>query len=146
MSPQANHVGLCVTDLARSRRFYEDGLGFRFWWELRAPDEATAPLLQLPPPVGLHAVYLRLGELVLELLHYEDGAHPAGRRRPMDEPGLTHLSLAVDDVDAAVTRAEAHGGTVATRLPDAAMVLDPDGQRIELTSMRWQSALPPPPG
>ena len=29
-----NHVGLCVADRERSRRFYEGLLGFQFWWEL----------------------------------------------------------------------------------------------------------------
>ncbi len=42
-----NHVGLCVTDIARSRRFYEGLLGFTFWWELEPPDEGTDQLLEL---------------------------------------------------------------------------------------------------
>ena len=42
-----NHVGLCVADRKRSRRFYEGLLGFQFWWELELPDEGTAALLQL---------------------------------------------------------------------------------------------------
>jgi len=95
-----NHVGLCVTDLERSRRFYEQALGFRFWWELDAPEEGTSTLLRLPSPVGLHAVYLVHGGLVLELLHYGGGA-PAHHRRAMNEPGLTHLSLSVRDMAAA---------------------------------------------
>lgn len=142
----ANHVGLCVVDVDRSRRFYEQALGFRFWWELRVPDGAVAAFLQLPTPLGLHAVYLVLDGLVLELLHYEAGDHPGGRRRPMDEPGLTHLSLAVGDVDDAVARVERHGGTVVTRSPlgPTAMVRDPDGQLLELTSMGWRAGLPPP--
>ena len=39
-----NHVGLCVSDTTRSRRFYEGLLGFEFWWELEPPDENTDPL------------------------------------------------------------------------------------------------------
>ena len=39
-----NHVGLCVADRERSRRFYEGLLGFQFWWDLELPDEATAAL------------------------------------------------------------------------------------------------------
>ena len=54
-----NHVGHCVTDVDRSRRFYEDVLGFEFWREFDAPDEMTAQLLGLPEPVGLKAVYLQ---------------------------------------------------------------------------------------
>ena len=63
-----NHVGLCVTDRARSRRFYEGLLGFQFWWELEPPDEGTDQLLQLKNPVGLHATYLVRVGLVLERL------------------------------------------------------------------------------
>lgn len=142
----ANHVGVCVSDLDRSIAFYE-ALGFRRWWDLRVPDAATVPLLALSPPLDLHAVYLVLGGLVLELLHYGAGDHPSARSRAMDEPGLTHLSVSVDDLDATLEQVAALGGTV---LPDsrvgiAVMVRDPDGQLLELTTMRWQGGLPPPP-
>jgi lactoylglutathione lyase len=142
-----NHIGLCVTDLARSRHFYEEALGFRTWWELQPPDEAVAPLLQLPAPLQLHAVYLVLGDLVLELLAYDAGTHPGPRARPMDEPGLTHLSFAVDDLDAAVARVIAHGGheVEGTRSAAAVMVRDPDGQLLELTSPHWRRMAPPRP-
>ena len=63
-----NHVGLCVSDRARSRRFYEGLLGFEFWWELGLPDERTEQLLQLTKPIGVHATYLVRDGLVLELL------------------------------------------------------------------------------
>ena len=43
-----NHVGLCVADCKRSRRFYEGLLGFQFWWNLELPDEGT---IVLPPGV-----------------------------------------------------------------------------------------------
>ena len=65
-----NHVGICVTDRDRSRRFYEELLGFQFWWELEPPDEGTDELLQLDAPVRLHATYLVRDGLVLELLDY----------------------------------------------------------------------------
>jgi hypothetical protein len=68
-----NHVGLCVTDLDRSRRFYEEVLGFRHWWEMDVPDEGTAKLLQLEPPLGVKAVYLVKDRFVIELLHYSTG-------------------------------------------------------------------------
>src|SRR5690606_31621518 len=96
-----NHVGLCVSDLDRSRRFYTEVLGFGHWRDFDAPDDMTPQLLQLPSPVGLHAVYLRLGEFVLELLHYrEAGQHPPATPRTMNELGLTHLSVSVEDIPA----------------------------------------------
>ena len=38
-----NHVGHVVTDLARSRRFYEELLGFTFWWEFEVARRPRQP-------------------------------------------------------------------------------------------------------
>lgn len=65
-----NHVGLCVADRERSRRFYEGLLGFQFWWEIDPPDDRTAQLVGLPEPLGVHATYLVRDGLVLELIDY----------------------------------------------------------------------------
>jgi catechol 2,3-dioxygenase-like lactoylglutathione lyase family enzyme len=142
-----NHVGLCVTDLQQSRTFYEEVLGFRYWWELEAPDEPSSVLLQLPQPVRLTAVYLVRDGLVLELLHYASASVQPQTQRVMDEPGLTHLSFSVDDVGRALERVRTHGGRVLeqTDIKAAIMIRDPDGQLIELTTSDWQSNLPPGP-
>src|ERR1700754_845450 len=95
-----NHVGLCVADRERSRRFYEGLLGFMFWWELELPDAGTEKLLQLERPIGVRATYLVRDGLVLELLDYSKREVRAGPRRVMDEPGLTHMSLSVSDLAA----------------------------------------------
>jgi catechol 2,3-dioxygenase-like lactoylglutathione lyase family enzyme len=144
-----NHVGLCVTDLARSRTFYEKALDFKFWWELKPgdiPDETAARLLQLDSPVGLHAAYLVRDGFVLELLAYDPDRYEQARRRSMAELGLTHVSLAVTDVEAAVARVEEYGGSV---IPEtnvgAIMVRDPDGQLIELLGAAWRDSRPPMP-
>lgn len=139
-----NHVGLCVTDLERSRAFYEGALGFKNWWEFDAPDEASGKLLGLPTPLGLHAAYMVRDGLVLELLHYSKGEHPRRRARAMDEPGLTHISLAVHDIPAALERVRELGGEVLEESDVGAgiMVRDPDGQLVELTSWDWLSRLP----
>ena len=93
-----NHIGLCVADRERSRRFYEGLLGFTFWWDLDLPDEGTAALLQLTGPIGVRATYLVRDGLVLELLDYSKRDAKAGPRRVMDEVGLTHMSLSVSDL------------------------------------------------
>ena len=142
-----NHVGLCVTDLPRSRTFYEEVLGFRYWWELEAPDEPSSVLLQLPQPVGLTAVYLVRDGLILELLHYAAAPVQPWTQRVMAEPGLTHLSFSVDDIGRALDQVRAHGGQVLeqTDIKAALMIRDPDGQLIELTTSDWQRTLPPRP-
>jgi lactoylglutathione lyase len=140
-----NHVGLCVTDVERSRRFYEEVLGFDFWRELDAPDEMTAQLLDLPEPVGLKAVYLRQGEFILELLYYADaGTTSPSTERVMNEIGLTHISVSVDDIGATATKAVEYGGSVLeqTNVGAAVMIRDPDGQLLELLPMGYRDSLP----
>ena len=129
-----NHIGLCVTDIDRSRRFYEGAFGFVHDGELRPPDEATGKLLRIEPPVNVHAVYLRLGSFRLELLAYDRDGNPPARARALNEPGLTHLSIGVDDVRATLATVESLGGAVLedTDLGVAVLVRDPDGQVVEL--------------
>lgn len=139
---RATHVGLCVSDLERSIRFYRDALGFRASGEfpdVHVENEPAATLLRLPG-VKLHAVYLERDGLRLELLHYERPGSPAEPpRRAMNDLGFTHLSIRVPDVDRAVAELEAAGATVlrdtlldlgGTRV--AVFVRDPDGLPIEL--------------
>ena len=142
-----NHIGLCVTDRDRSRRFYEGLLGFQFWWELEPPDEGTDQLLQLEKPVGLQATYLVRDGLVLELLDYSKREVRSGPERTMDELGLTHLSLSVSDLAAVLTMVESFGGSVVdpTVSEQSAMIRDPDGQLIELLADSWLAVLPPRP-
>jgi lactoylglutathione lyase len=143
-----NHVGLCVADRERSRRFYEGLLGFQFWWELEPPDDGTDQLLQLEKPVGLRATYLVRDGLVLELLDYSQRDVRSGAERVMDEVGLTHLSLSVSDLAAALTMVDdSFGGSVVdtTVSEQSAMIRDPDGQLIELLADSWLAVLPPRP-
>ena len=128
-----NHIGLCVHDIDRSRRFYEELLGFEFEREIAPPDDPTGKLLQLQAPVGLRAVYLRKDGLVLELLAYEGHRVPR-RERSMDEPGLTHISIGAEDHRRLLDRVVALGGTVVTDtdIGVAVFIRDPDGQLIEL--------------
>ena len=107
-----NHVGLCVSDRARSRRFYESVLGFQFWWELDPPDNLTAQVVQLPEPLGVHATYLVRDGFVLELIDYSKREVHAGAERAMDEVGLTHISLSVSDLDALLAKVVEFGGTI----------------------------------
>jgi catechol 2,3-dioxygenase-like lactoylglutathione lyase family enzyme len=128
-------VGLCVTDLNRSRRFYQEALGFAHRHDLPVPDAPASRLLQVPEPVGLTAVYLEREGFVLELLHFAREGNAPARDRTFTEPGLTHLSFTVADVATTCARVTDLGGEV---LADtdmggrAIMVRDPDGQLLEL--------------
>ncbi|MDT5211553.1 MAG: lactoylglutathione lyase [Mycobacterium sp.] len=140
-----NHIGLCVADRDRSRRFYEGLLGFQFWWELELPDDGTRQLLQLDGPIGVRATYLVRDGLVLELMDYSKRDVHAGSERVMDQVGLTHMSLSVSDLPAVLAMVDEFGGSVIeeTVTEQFAMIRDPDGQLIELLPDSWLANLPP---
>ncbi len=140
-----NHVGLCVADRERSRRFYEGLLGFVFWWEIDPPDDRTAQLVQLPEPLGVHATYLVRDGFVLELIDYSKRQVNTGAERVMDQVGLTHISFSVSDLPGVLEKVAEFGGVVvdATVTGGSAMIRDPDGQLLELLSDGWLAVLPP---
>ncbi len=144
-----NHTGHVVTDLERSKRFYQEVFGFEFWYEISPPDGPTAKLSGLTPPLGVTASYLTLDGFVLELMHYAaPGAVAPYRARTMNEPGLTHLSISVDEIRPTAERAVEYGGQIVEDSDVAGMALfvrDPDGQLIELLPGAYRDSLPPKP-
>jgi catechol 2,3-dioxygenase-like lactoylglutathione lyase family enzyme len=143
-----NHTGQVVTDLERSKRFYQEVFGFTPWYEITPPDEMTAKLSCLTPPLGVTASYLILDGFVLELMHYSvpEAAAPF-RSRTMNEPGLTHLSISVDDVRATAEKAVEYGGSIIEEsdVGLALFIRDPDGQLLELLPVAYRERLPPKP-
>ena len=140
-----SHVGICVTELDRSLRFYCEGLGFEHV-ATHDLDSAYADALEVPETVAFKSVFLAKGPTSVELLVWEgpdaEGT-PSSRRNLM---GLTHLSFWVPDVEAAAAALVAAGGTVIdstrTKSPESGELqllfcADPDGTRVEL--MRQQA-------
>ncbi len=148
---RATHVGIGVSDLDRSLRFYRDLLGFVRLSELEIGGEPTDRLLELEGS-HLRAVYLERDGLRIELLHFLAPTRP---RRPIarafDDLGLTHLSLRVSDLATLLAELGAAGVTVRERtrldFPEfgaaAVMIEDPDGLRIELVQSPGDPATPP---
>jgi catechol 2,3-dioxygenase-like lactoylglutathione lyase family enzyme len=148
---QYNHTGQCVRDLARTERFYIELLGFERVLAIRADGEPSSTLLRLPGPLEMEVVYLRREGFVLELLHLLRPAAEPHRPRAMNEPGLTHISLTVDDLDETLGKVAEYGGRVLseTRLPGAIFIEDPEGQLLELldqssklVEMVWKGSPP----
>jgi catechol 2,3-dioxygenase-like lactoylglutathione lyase family enzyme len=144
MKVSFSHLGICVSDLERSLRFYRDGLGFELVASHRIGDE-FGPLLELEG-VELESRMLSRDGVTIELLGFVSPDPTGdGERRPMNRLGLTHLSLRVDDVEGVAAVIEELGGSVvrATRttmdLPGARLdflyCTDPDGTRIELMDL-----------
>ena len=140
VSPTATvtHVGMCVTDLDQAEAFYRGAFGFERLYELSPPDGVTGRLLGVEEPVGLTAVYLGLGNFTLELLHFDRDGNEGRRRRPFTEPGLTHLSLSVHELEPVLDRVRELGGSVVeeSHVGVAVLVRDPDGQVVELVAQR----------
>ena len=81
-------------------------------------------------------------------MHYSaPGAAAPYLQRAMNEPGLTHLSISVDDVRATAEKAAEYGGEIieASDLGLAIFIRDPDGQLLELLPVTYRDSLPPKP-
>jgi len=144
VSVSFSHLGICVSDLDASLRFYCEGLGFA---EVAAHDvgEEFAALMEVDG-VRLRSRMIAKDGVTIELLGFDaPGVTGDGSRRPMNALGLTHLSLRVDDLAATAAVVEAMGGTVVgstrTTIPlgsaslDFVYCTDPDGVRIELMDL-----------
>ena len=144
------HVGICVSELERSLRFYRDLLGFSLEHELEVGGEPTDTLLRLRG-TKLRALYLSRDGVRIELLHFASPPAPPARERTMHERGLTHLSFRVADLDATLEALRAAGDRILEetiiRFPEfgaaAAFIRDPDGQLIELVQSPGDPAAPP---
>ena len=74
------HVGLCVSDLDRSLRFYSDGLGFEVQERIPGGDQLGA-LAEVEPPVDMVAQFVAKDGTRLELLAW---AKPGVRGQPSE--------------------------------------------------------------
>jgi glyoxylase I family protein len=144
------HVGICVSDMERSLRFYRDLLGFEYEHDLEVAGEPTDTLLRLRG-VELKAVYLARDGVRIELLRFASPPAPPPRERALHERGLTHLSFRVADLSATLAALRAAGERVLEEtvvlFPEfqagAAFVTDPDGQLIELVQAPGDPVAPP---
>jgi len=142
--PNFSHLGICVSDLDRSIRFYCEGLGFTVAEHHEIGAEFAA-LMELDH-VALRSQFVRRDHIAIELLDFAEPATEGdGTRRPINLRGLTHLSFRVDDLPGTAARIAELGGTVlpTTRTTfdfggtalDFVYCTDPDGVRIELMDL-----------
>jgi catechol 2,3-dioxygenase-like lactoylglutathione lyase family enzyme len=135
-----SHLGLCVSDLDVSLRFYCDGLGFTpaGTFELSGAElEGLDGSLEVDGPAVLTSQFITLGDLKIELLAFRDPPPHGEPSTVRNQRGLTHLSFLVDDVDGAAQRLTRYGATIVdgTRSNpgvDIVFLADPDGVRVEL--------------
>ncbi|WP_157216295.1 VOC family protein [Flavisphingomonas formosensis] len=142
MAVTFSHRGVCISDLAASKRFYIDALDFAEVIDYGVMGGAQMEQTTDIPDIRLHPVMLQHRDGPrLELLHFEaPPAFGSRERRSTLQYGLVHLSFYVDDIDASAERIRAAGGHVfeetRAHYPEGRTTMlyctDPDGVRIEL--------------
>jgi len=137
---EPSHVGLCVSDLEASLRFYCDGLGFAIAESYALDDTAVPGLanaLEVTSPVIVQSQMITKGGLKIELLAYTSPPATGTPSQSRGHRGLTHLTFVVADVDSVAAHLVECGGTIlaSTDVSVGVRLLflaDPDGTRVEL--------------
>lgn len=146
-----SHVGLCVTDLQRSVRFYREVMGFKPLTSIQVGPEVGPLMGMSDEDIVLHSRFLERDGTRLELLYFEVPAVERHQEaRAMNRPGLTHFAVRVDSVPDTLSRVEALGGRIleSSRVGHSASgveliyILDPDGIRIELIQVPGDPTAP----
>lgn len=107
------HTAVCVPDVDAAVAWYAEVLGLRV---LSPPyrmegDAITRDMGELvPAPVVVKAAIVgtAAGDHVLEVIEYPEAPAGSTRAQSVTDPGLTHVGLLCDDVDATRRDLEAH--------------------------------------
>jgi lactoylglutathione lyase len=134
-----SHFAACVSDVEKSTRFYTEALGF----EIALQVEVDPPFEKLTElsEIKARATFFTHGAMGIrfEILQYDKPGTlgPAGRR-PMNQLGVTHMGVVVDNLEAIGKLIVEYGGEVHwhTKVSgphgDMVFATDPDGIRLEL--------------
>jgi len=136
-----SHIGLCVSDLDASLRFYTEGLGFEVAEGFDIGDE-VAHTLEVDQGVVLRSQMIQRDGFKIELLGWTSPQPTGTPSTSRGQMGITHLSFNVVDLPAVEKRLVELGASViestrtALPFPGGTMHLlflaDPDGTRVEL--------------
>jgi len=97
MKATLDHVGIAVADLRDALAFYRDALGL----EIEAPEEVASQRVR--------AHFVPAGGAALELLEATADDSPIAKYVAKRGPGLHHITLRVDDINAALERLKSRG-------------------------------------
>ena len=136
-----SHIGIAVSDLDRSIRFYSEVFGFTELYRLDFGDNEVAATMEQEG--AFRSAMLLRDDVRVELLQWVDVTTSGGGKKPMTELGFTHLSFRVEHVDDLTDAVVAAGGQVHPQTlshvgpegPSRTSLLyytDPDGTRIEV--------------
>lgn len=139
-----SHIGIGVSDLDRSVRFYCDVFGFTQLYALDFDHDEVAATMEQSG--RFRSAMLLRDDVRIELLQWVDvPTTGSGERKPMTELGFTHLSFRVEDVHELTEAVVAAGGAVhpqtltflgeeGSARTGLLYLTDPDGTRIEVMS------------
>jgi len=132
------YLSHCCVDIQKTRRFYEELLGFEFDSARDSNHEATAKLLRMSWPFVVNLVFLKRDDFMIELQDFPLHGTVAPREWVSNEPGLVFVSLAVKDMASLLPQVPEYGGEILedTRVSQAVCIKDPDGQVLELVAAR----------
>jgi len=138
-----HHIGIATDDVGAAVGFYRDLLGFEpvaeGAWE---PGSARHDALTALTGSAARYIVLRRGHTYLELFAYSaPRPRPGDPDRPVSDAGLTHLCLAVDDIEAEYRRLRAASVRFHTEPGPpgplrATYGRDPEGNVFELIQFR----------
>ena len=138
MIQSLGHVGLGVSNLEQSLKFYRDVMGMEVLMELTITDDRIARVIGISG-AQCRIVHLKLGDGILELFEY---SNPIGINKVKDmrqcDCGLIHIGFEVNEFHKHVARfkemgLEFLGEPVEFRLGVWVVYLcGPDGEVIEL--------------
>jgi methylmalonyl-CoA epimerase len=97
MKAVLDHLGIAVSDLSSSLKFFEETLGL----DLESSEEI--------PSQRVRAHFVRTGESTLELLEATAPDSPIAKFIEKRGPGLHHLCLRVENIDAALAHLRSRG-------------------------------------
>jgi methylmalonyl-CoA/ethylmalonyl-CoA epimerase len=91
------HIGIAVTSLEEAIPYYEKVLGLTCYAIEEVKDQKVK------------TAFFKIGETKIELLESTDPEGPIGKFLEKKGPGIHHIAFAVENVNIALTEAEANG-------------------------------------
>ncbi|MGD0582041.1 MAG: methylmalonyl-CoA epimerase [Bacteroidales bacterium] len=108
------HIGIAVSNLSESIRYWEDIMGLKCYKTEEIPDQKV------------RTAFFRVGETKIELLESTDPEGPVAKFIEKKGEGIHHIAFAVNDLEKSLTEA----GSGGIKLIDMSPRKGADGLRI----------------
>lgn len=105
MKAAIDHIGVAISDLGESLKFFKDALGL----DLEPPEDI--------PSQRVRAHFLQAGDATIELVEPTSEDSPIAKFITKRGPGLHHLCLRVDDIVSALAELKARGVKLIDEVP-----------------------------